>query len=100
VDAKSYGGRWSMRWSNSIPHHDEESGHVRGRGGRRGDDRAVISRKAELRIQSANHAVALVHGAVRELRGSHGEGRGKAQADTLRKARSETEAKRLLPDGP
>ena len=27
------------------------------------------------------------------------EGRGKAQADTLRKARSETEAKRLLPDG-
>jgi len=27
------------------------------------------------------------------------EGRGKAQADTLRKARSETEAKRLLPNG-
>jgi len=27
------------------------------------------------------------------------EGRGKAQADTLRKARSETEAKRLLPSG-
>jgi len=27
------------------------------------------------------------------------EGRGKAQADTLRRARSETEAKRLLPDG-
>src|SRR6266404_5979563 len=27
------------------------------------------------------------------------EGRGKAQADTLRKARSETVAKRLLPDG-
>ena len=27
------------------------------------------------------------------------EGRGKAQADTLRKARSETEAKRLLPTG-
>ena len=27
------------------------------------------------------------------------EGRGKAQADTLRKARSETMARRLLPDG-
>jgi len=27
------------------------------------------------------------------------EGRGKAQADTLRKARSETEAKRLMPSG-
>src|ERR1700722_11337514 len=27
------------------------------------------------------------------------EGRGKAQADTLRKMRSETEARRLLPDG-
>src|ERR1700690_2447213 len=27
------------------------------------------------------------------------EGRGKAQADTLRKARSETEARRLLPSG-
>ena len=28
------------------------------------------------------------------------EGRGKAQADTLRRMRSETEARRLLPDGP
>ena len=27
------------------------------------------------------------------------EGRGKAQADTLRRMRSETEARRLLPDG-
>ena len=32
----------------------------------------LIPRETELRLQSADHALALVHGAVREFRGSHG----------------------------
>ena len=49
-------------------------GHVRGRSGQRGDDLAVVPREAKLRLQSADHALALVHRAVCEFRGGHGRG--------------------------
>ena len=35
-------------------------------------------------VHAADHALALVHGALRQFRRGHGRGRGKAQADTLR----------------
>jgi len=44
-------------------------------------------------------AVAVGYGAVRQLCRGHGEGRGKAQADTLRKAKGETVARRYTADG-
>ena len=40
--------------------------------------------------------MALVYGALRQLRRSHGGGRGKAQADALRQAKSETTAYRIV----
>src|ERR1019366_5206916 len=42
--------------------------------GQRRDDGAVIPREAELRLQSADHALALVHRVVCEFRGSYGRG--------------------------
>ena len=49
--------------------------------------------------QYADHDVAVVHSVIREFAEAMAEGRGKAQADTLRKARSKTVAKRLLANG-
>ena len=51
------------------------------------------------RLRRPRGAVPVVHRAVRELRRGVAEGRGKAQADTLRKTRSETVAHRRRPDG-
>ena len=54
--------------------HDAQPGDVRGGSGQRGDHRAALcgARPGRIRIQSADHAVAVVHRAVRELRRSHG----------------------------
>ena len=49
---------------------DEEPGHVRG-GDRRRDDHARPVPRVE-RVRGADHPLALVHGAVRQLRRSHG----------------------------
>ncbi len=59
----------------------------------------LAAAQRQFRIRASDHAVALVHRAVRKLRRSYGRGRGKAQAETLRKARLETMAKRMKPDG-
>ena len=84
--------------------HDEQSRHVRGGSRQRDDHRPVGPRRNEpsaagfgfnlqitlwlwFTVLFANFAEAMA------------EGRGKAQADALRKARSETMANRLLPDG-
>ena len=88
------------RGQTRSAHHDEESGYVRGRGRKRSDDRPFISREKQsfafnlqitlwlwFTVLFANFAEAMA------------EGRGKAQADTLRKARSETVAKRLVGSG-
>ena len=58
--------------------HDAQSRDVRGGSGQRGDHRAAHSganaRTAWVRIQSADHAVALVHGVVCQLCRGHGGG--------------------------
>ena len=84
-------------------HDDQESGHVRRGSGRRGHhDRTGVGRTRDTRalgfglqitlwlwftVLFANFAEAMA------------EGRGKAQADTLRKARAETGARRCCSDG-
>ena len=60
-----------------------EPGHVRGPG-RRGPHNRFHNRTLEP-LQFSDHALALVHAALRKLRGSDGQGRGKAQAATLRR---------------
>jgi len=50
-------------------------------------------------IWTPDHALAMVHGSVANFAEAMAEGRGKAQADTLRKSRAETEAHRLRSDG-
>ena len=104
---------WDMKivrraaWDSLVKlhprNHDAQSGDVRGGSGQRGDHRAADS-GANARaagfgfnlqitlwlwftVLFANFAEAMA------------EGRGKAQADALRRAKAETMANRLLPDG-
>src|SRR5207302_6709454 len=75
------------------------SGDVRGESDRHPDDFPVRPRLAAwrgaFRLRLPDQPLALVHRTVRQFRGSGGGGRGKAQAETLRRTRSETVAKLL-----
>src|SRR5208337_4639995 len=72
-----------------------QSGHVRGRDRDRAHDDPVSSRspyrRRGIEIHIPDHSLAMDHFAFREFR----RGRGQAQAATLRKARTETMAKRI-----
>ena len=76
---------------------DEESGDVRGGGGRGGTTILLNARHCSgarrNRLHAADRDMAVVHGVVCELRGGHGGGRGKAQADALRKTKTDAMAK-------
>ena len=77
---------------------DEQSCDVCGRDRKCDHDRSALQARRRVQVQSADHTLAVVHRVIRELCRSDGEGRGKAQADTLRKARSETVANLLKSD--
>ena len=78
-----------------------QPGHVRGRGRQRADHVLCGSRRCSGQGEAPagfiwrRVAVAVVHRAVRQLRRGDGRGRGKAQAEALRKTRQETQAKKL-----
>ena len=82
-----------------------QPGDVRGAGRQRPGHPAVRCQPGQRRragrhlVHRPGGAVAVVHGAVRQLRRGDGRGRGKAQADELRKARRDTTARRLRSDG-
>ena len=60
----------------------------------RGSSRRSGRHQHGLRV--ADYALALVYGTLREFRGGNGGGPWKAQADNLRKAKTETTANRLV----
>ena len=90
------GGRRLVRQARPAPD-GPQPGDVRRRGRQRPHDDPVLPGPAvgdgsRQRVRRARRRVAVVHRAVRQLRRGGGRGRGKAQADTLRKTRSETVA--------
>ena len=62
-------------------------------------DQAARDRNGPAPLHGAGHALALVHGPLRQLRGSGGRGPGKAQAAALRRGRTDTMARRQTRKG-
>ena len=77
----------------------QKPGDVRRRDRRRARHTILAVMDPSLFVWSS-HGLAVADGHLREPRARPmAEGRGKAQAATLRRARTETTARRLLPDG-
>ena len=97
-DRQGRAGRFAAQVRPAHP--GAQSGDVRGRSDRAGGydhPHQQLPRRSHIagRIRIADRAVAVVHGRLRELRRSDGRGRGKAQADNLRKTRTQTQARQI-----